>query len=375
MEPIRVLQIVPNMQAGGLETFIMNVYRNINRSEVQFDFLVHYEKTCFYDREILDLGGRIFRLSVREDHHFIQYFKELNAFFKNHPEYQIVHGHMPSLGFFYFFFAKTQGIKTRICHSHNTSTDGTKKGLAIKIASKQAKYFANHLFACSLDAGKFLYGKRNFTIIPNAIEIQKYVYNDDIRIHVRKRLHLNNKLVIGHIGRFELQKNHVFLLKIFLEIHKKNPDTILMLIGTGMLLREMKEIAWQTGLQNSVLFMGVRKDVNELYQAMDIFVLPSLFEGLPVVAIEAQCAGLPVIVSDAVTTEACISNNFHTVSLTTDADHWADKILNTAVDHSRENMASIISNSGFDIKSTAKDLTDFYKNHHEKIGERQCQFT
>lgn len=211
-EPIRVLHIVPNMQAGGLETLIMNIYRNIDRTKVQFDFLVHYTGNYFYDDEIRSLGGRIYKLSVRDDNNFIKYLKDLDAFFKKHPEYKIVHGHMESLGQFYFKAAKKNGVPVRVAHSHNSATENTIKGKIKGLLLKRYKVFATDYFACSQKAGEFMFANKKFTVLKNAIIVNNFIYNENERNRLRKELGIKGKIVIGHAGRFCEQKNHKFLI-------------------------------------------------------------------------------------------------------------------------------------------------------------------
>lgn len=360
MEPIRILHVVPNMQAGGLETFIMNVYRNIDREKIQFDFLVHYSKHCFYDDEIEQLGGRIYRMTVREDKNFIRYIIQLNQFFEKHREYTIVHGHMTSFGIFYFFVAKNHGVNVRICHSHTSSADRSPKGFMKRILEKLSKTYANVRFACSESAGKYMFGKDDFVVIPNAVNIARFRFNDEIRKQIREQLHLSEKLVVGHVGRFDVEKNHSFILAVFHEIKRINPDSMLILIGTGKLFLSIQNEANELGLQDSVLFLGARTDVNVLYQAMDILILPSFYEGLPIVTVEAQCAGLAVFASDAVSKEARITDNLYFIPLKCGAKYWSDQILKTAKNYKRKDMTSEIQKSGFEIKSVSDKLTDFY---------------
>lgn len=294
-EPIRVLHIVPNMQAGGLETLIMNIYRNIDRTKVQFDFLVHYTGNYFYDDEIRSLGGRIYKLSVRDDNNFIKYLKDLDAFFKKHPEYKIVHGHMESLGQFYFKAAKKNGVPVRVAHSHNSATENTIKGKIKGLLLKRYKVFATDYFACSQKAGEFMFANKKFTVLKNAIIVNNFIYNENERNRLRKELGIKGKIVIGHAGRFCEQKNHKFLIDVFKKIADLENNAVLLLIGAGETFEKVKEQVCEYGLEERVIFLGVRKDIASLYQAMDCFVFPSLFEGLGIVAIEAQCSGLPVV--------------------------------------------------------------------------------
>lgn len=366
MKPVRVLHVVPNMHAGGLETFIMNVYRNISRDQVQFDFLVHYEKHCFYDDEIEALGGRIYRLTVREDHKPFKYLKNLIVFFKEHREYRMIHGHMASTGVFYFLVAGLYGAHTRICHSHSASMERTLKGLVKRIISKPVKRFANVLFACSGKAGRFLFGRKCFAVIPNAIDVERFSFSQAVRERVRNELFLSDKFVVGHVGRFEGEKNHVFLLEIFCEIKKMRPDAALLLIGTGSRLAEIRIRAEKLGISDSVCFLGVRSDVHALYQAMDVFVLPSFYEGIPIVLIEAQYAGLPVFVSDAVSAEANISERYYPLSLHQNAKAWAAAITGLPA-ACRDQLC--VSNAGYDIKEVAQGLQAFYLKRH--AGDRR----
>lgn len=278
-EPIRVLHIVPNMQAGGLETLIMNIYRNIDRTKVQFDFLVHYTGNYFYDDEIRSLGGRIYKLSVRDDNNFIKYLKDLDAFFKKHPEYKIVHGHMESLGQFYFKAAKKDGVPVRVAHSHNSATENTFKGKIKGLLLKRYKVFATDYFACSQKAGEFMFANKKFTVLKNAIIVNNFIYNENERNRLRKELGIEGKIVIGHAGRFCEQKNHKFLIDVFKKIADLENNAVLLLIGAGETFEKVKEQVCEYGLEERVIFLGVRKDIASLYQAMDCFVFPSLFEG------------------------------------------------------------------------------------------------
>lgn len=370
MEPIRILHIVPNMNSGGLENLIMNIYRNIDRSKVQFDFLVHYQQRGFFDDEIEKLGGKIYRFSFREDHRLFKYRKELNQFFSTHQEYKVVHAHMASLGFIYLKIAKQHGVPVRIAHSHGTSYLKTLKGYLKFLTFKLIKYQANVYFACSTEAGRYLFGqKRKFTIIPNAIDMQRFDYNEKVRKEVRSELMLdNNQFVIGNIGRFNLQKNHTFLLAIFSEIVKKKSDSILLLVGKGELEDEIKEKVKLLGLEEKVKFLGLRKDVERLYQAMDVFLMPSLFEGLPLTGIEAQASKLTCYFSDTITKEVVISDHVQFLSLMVKAGEWAESIISHSNDK-RENVK--ITNNEFDSKRLARKMQTLYQHYHERGIEEE----
>lgn len=361
-EPIRILMINYKMQCAGIEAFIMNVYRNIDRNKIQFDFLVHYKEPQYYDNEIVKLGGKIYRLSVREDNNFVKYFNDLKFFFDTHKEYKIVHGHMESFGVFYFKAAETGGVPVRIAHSHIAQKNSGLKGIIKDILNKGFALYATDLFACSDSAGKFVFGDNaKYTVFNNAIDVDLFRYNTIVREAVRQELGiLDNQFVIGHVGRFNTQKNHTFLIDIFSEIHHKDPTAILLLIGEGDLEKEINDKVLLLGLSNVVRFLGVRRDVNRLYQAMDLFLMPSLFEGLPVSGIEAQAAGLKCVFSDTVTERTAVTENVEFISLKTSASDWAKTILRWREGYVREDTSGELIGSGYDIKVQARNLQSFY---------------
>lgn len=361
-QPIRVLMINYKMQCAGIEAFIMNMYRNIDKSKVQFDFLVHYTEHQFYDDEIESLGGKIYRLSIREDNNFIKYIKELRSFFTSHPEYKIVHGHMESFGIFYLKASKNAGVPVRIAHSHIAQSNKGVKGAVKKLLNLSFNTYATDLFACSNVAGEFLFGKATpFTIFNNAIDMKRFIFNSAIREDTRKELNLqDNNFVIGHVGRFNTQKNHEFVIEIFSAIYTKDRSAVLLLIGEGELVERIKKKVEFLGLLNNVKFLGVRKDVDRLYQAMDIFILPSLFEGLPVSGIEAQAAGLKCIFSDAVTRQTTMTENTEYYELDLMPNRWADEILKWKNGYDRIDTSVSIRRAGYDIKDQAAKLQKFY---------------
>lgn len=365
-KPVRVLQVVPNMQAGGLETLIMNLYRNIDRSKIQFDFLVHYKGKYFYDDEIKKLGGRIYHLSVRDDNNFLKYLNDLDHFFKTHREYKVVHGHMMSTAIFYMYYAKKYGVKIRIIHSHNSDTVPGLKGIVKYRLARLAPMVANNYFACEKTAGKYLYGdNRKFTILNNGIDLQKFKYNSQIRHEYRDNLGLNGKYVIGHIGRFNIQKNHKFLIKVFYDFQKEVPNSVLLLIGDGELKMEIQKEVQDLGLEDKVRFMGVRKDTQNLYQAMDLFLLPSFFEGFPVVAVEAQDAGLPILASSNVTKEIELTPLVRFQDLQESTKEWVKAIKNMPK-LLRKDYVTELENARFNIKQEAQQLAKFYEQAYEE---------
>lgn len=366
MQPIRILQIVPNMHSAGIENWLMNIYRNIDRDKVQFDFLVHYEKRFDFDDEIESLGGRIYRMSLREDNNLFKYISDLNKFFSKHNEYKVIHAHMPSLAYLYLGIAKKYNVKHRILHSHNAFCSKNVKGYLKMILSKIAKYNATKLLACSHKAGIFQYGKSEFTVINNAIDIDKFSYNYDIRNQVRKELNIEDKFVIGHIGRFNVQKNHVFIINILNKIKREKNNIHLILVGTGELKEEIERLVYKLGLCENVTFLGVRNDTYKLYQAFDLFILPSLHEGLPVVGVEAQAAGLPILFSEEVTKEVKLTDEVKFLPINKGVEIWKEKILDIEKKKIlRDNNKNQLTKLGYNVKIEAQKLIALYTSAYE----------
>lgn len=372
MKPIRILQVVPNMHAAGLETLIMNLYRNIDRTKIQFDFLVHYTERCFYDDEIEALGGHIYRLSLREDGNLVKYIKDLKKFFSKH-QYMIVHGHMASTACFYLKYAKKYNVPIRILHSHNTSTERNLKGKIKKQMLKISTLYANEYFACGNDAGKFLYGNNKFEIIHNAIDLNKFKYDDKTRNSARKKYNLHDDFVIGHIGRFNSQKNHKFIIEIFEKYHNLHLKSKLVLIGEGELEKEIKQIVKDKGLEQCVLFLGVLKDTNSIYNMLDAFVLPSLFEGLPVVGVEAQAAGCNIIMSDKITKEVKVTNyvKYLPIDTSDSIDKWVTELENISMNKEKKknDVYMQLTKAGFNASEEAKRLQKIYLKLLTKKGD------
>lgn len=362
---IRILHIVTHMNRGGLETMIMNYYRNIDRSLVQFDFLVHRFDQADYDEEIIALGGKIYRLPNLNPFNK-KYINCLNEFFKEHKEYKIVHCHLDCMSAIPLEAAKRNNVPVRIAHSHNSNqTKDLKYPLKLYYKNKISKY-ATHLFACSREAGKWMFNTNQFSVLPNAIDTKLYSFNEDKRNKIRNELQLNNQLVVGHVGRFNSVKNHTFIIDIFNELHKIVPDSYLLLAGTGDLITEIKDKVNKLKLSDNVKFLGLRADIPDLMQSMDVFVFPSLYEGLPVTLIEAQASGLPCIISDKVPIECRKTDLVQQISLEKSAKQWAEVLLKVSKSERRNTYDEIVS-SGFDIRSNATKLQEYYINQYKEI--------
>lgn len=365
---IRVLQCVNIMDRAGLETMLMNYYRNIDRTQIQFDFLTHREECGAYDIEIEILGGKLYHAPRLYPQNYPAYFKWMKDFFLEHPEYEIVHSHIDAMSYLPLLAAKKAGVPVRIAHSHNTKIPKDFKFLLKQYFRYRINSVCNYRLACGQEAGKHLFGNKPFDVIPNAIEAEKFYYNEEIRKLKRNELCLKDSFVIGNVGRFSSQKNHKFLIEIFKEILKLKPNSILLLIGEGELRNKIKNQVERSGINSNVRFLGNRSDVYELYQAMDVFVMPSLFEGLPVVGIEAQFAKLPCVFSDKVTREVQFIENCSFVGLDKSATYWAKRIVD--IDNIKRMFDNNLFNSKYNIKNSNVLLTKYYLDLMRNINEK-----
>lgn len=368
-QPIRVLNMFTVMDRGGAETMVMNYYRHIDRTKVQFDFLVHREKRGAYDDEIERMGGRIYRMCPIYPQNFSRYKRDLRTFFRAHPEYKIIHSHMSELGYFAFREAERQGVPVRICHAHNAPHGFDVKMIMRTYFKKRMMPYLTHLFMCGEESGKWLYGEKNksrFIMLNNAIDAALYSFDASKREKMRQQLGLTDELVIGHVGRFNPQKNHPFLLDVFAVLLKKEPDAVLLLVGGGDDMPEIQAKAEVLGITERVRFLGVRSDVADLMQAMDVFVFPSLYEGLPVTMVEAQASGLPCIISDKVPPECILTEGLVDVMpLSASPEAWAEKILAMRA-ISRADRRAEIAAHGFDVSTEAVKLQEFYLKAYEQ---------
>lgn len=331
--PIRVAQILNNMDYGGVEAVIMNYYRNIDRSKIQFDFIINENSICPFQDEIEKLGGKIYKIPSLSK--YLTYEKTLKKIFIEN-KYKIVHCHLSTLSVFPLRIAKKCNIPVRICHSHSTANPKEIVRSMIKyILRPFSKLYATDYFACGNFAGKWLFGKKitnnvHFYLMSNAIDTNKFKFNENIRDNLRAKLKINNdEIVIGHIGRFVQQKNHIFLIKMFKDLLKTNTNKKckLLLIGDGPLKESMEKKVNKFKLQTKVIFIGNVTDSYIYYNCMDVFLLPSLYEGLPVVGIEGQCNGLPLICSNKMTNEILLTSN--STMLPLNKNMWLQAVLKT----------------------------------------------
>lgn len=365
-QPIRVLHVIGEMNRGGAETIIMNLYREIDRSKVQFDFAVHTIEKCAFDDEITSLGGVIYRLPRFKGTNVFQYITAWHNFLNNIQEHKIVHGHIGSCAAIYLQLAKKYGLFT-IAHSHSTGTVQNITDILWKFFSYPTRFIADCFFACSNLAGLKRFGKKfnnkktNNYILPNAIKSEKYIFSLTTRNKFRKKYNLDNFLVYGHVGRFTHAKNHLFLIDLFNELQKIDSDSRLILVGDGELRETVEGKISDLGLNDKVIITGAVDNVNEYLQAFDIFLFPSIFEGLPTTVIEAQASGLPSIISDTITEEVNITPLVKFVSLKEPLNVWVEVIKGVKI-MDRGDMKKVITDKGYEISKVAKWLENFYLN-------------
>ena len=369
--PIRILHVIGIMDRAGAETAIMNLYRSMDRNKVQFDFLVHTKEEGDYDEEILHLGGRIYNIPRFTGANVIPYKKACRIFFKEHPEYRIVHGHIGSSAAIYLNEAKKLGAFT-IAHSHSQGFPFSFLQLAFRTITFPTRFVADYFIACSQQAGLDRYGKRiatsnRYTVLKNGIDVGLYRFSEKTRGTIRDELSIPcDAIVFGHVGRFDPIKNHPFLIQVFSKALDMNPNSYLVLVGReddGAVRRQCEA----AGIIENVRFLGLREDVYSVLSAMDVFVFPSFKEGLSLATIEAQAAGLPCIVSTGVPQLAKTSNLVDFLPLSAGSDIWAKTAIEKSkggFDTERANAGEKVRAAGFDIKSSAQWLEEFYIGHY-----------
>ena len=375
MSGIRVLQIFREPIAnGGQESFIMNMYRNVDREKVQFDFLTPF--TCDNPKlklEIENMGGHVYHYDHTFGHENNKVFKKCVTQFLKEHHYDTVHFHSGST---YALMegskiAHDVGVKNIIVHSHCGGFANAKYHIIKALSVPYLMKYPTDYFACSHLAAEWKFPSKiireqKYKVIKNAVDTEKFRYFPSVRAQYRQKFSVENKLVVGHIGRFEIQKNHKFLIEIFQQIHRKEPQSVLFLIGAGELRVECEKQVQELGIQDSVFFLGIRRDISELLNMMDLFLMPSFFEGLPVVGVEAQATGLPVYMSDEIAKELPIEDLSEYLSLNESAEQWADIILEKQKDFVRRDTAMEIAEQGYEIKKAAKQFEKYYLEMNQK---------
>ena len=364
---IRVLHVIGAMDRGGAETMIMNLYRTIDREQVQFDFLVHEQRECDYDQEIYELGGKIHRLPRMNGLNCFAYRRLCREFFARNREHPIVHGHIGSSAAIYLSEAKKAG-RVAIAHSHAQSFLTGIQKIGFDLFSRPTRNVADWFFGCSYEAGRDRFGEQvvqsdHFFVLDNGIDVERYRCDEAMHARAKRTFGFEGVPVVGHVGRLAPEKNHAFLFEVFALLLKRVPNAVLLLVGRGPLEDTLRERASELGIADSVRFMGIRTDVPDLLSAMDVFVLPSTKEGLPLAAIESQAAGLPTLMSTGVPERAVVSDKGIRLSCEQGASIWADRIaeaLGEAARISRCDCVEQVRAHGFDVVETARRLQSFY---------------
>lgn len=374
-QPIRVLQVLTIMNHGGAENMIMNYYRHVDRTKIQFDFLLHRKEKGTFDDEIKSLGGKIYYMENLSIKKISAYIKSLDTFFKKHHEFKIVHSHLNAYSVFVLRAAKKNRVPIRIAHSHTSlyninlnpfskernSLNFIVKFLSQNILKHKITTYSNCYFSCGEKAGNWLFGKKNASkvkIINNAINSDAFIYDKDKSLEIKKQLQVEGTLVIGHIGNFVPEKNHLFLLKVYQELKKMDANTSLVLVG-DLRINELEKLIDKKNISDDIKVLGTRNDIPEILQSIDIFLFPSINEGLPVTLIEAQAAGIKTIASEEITKEVKITHLIDYISLHQPPKFWAEQILNS-YPYERVNTKDQIISGGYDIKNNAILLQDYY---------------
>lgn len=371
---IRILHSVSNMDRAGVETMLMNYYRHVDREQVQFDFLCNKAKPGGYDEEILRLGGRIHRSPGLNPAKYPQYLAYMRQLFRQHPEYRILHAHNGPLSLYALHAAKKSGVPCRILHAHGTRIPLDFKWPLKWYCKSRLAANCNVNWACSTAAARFYFGDKNvaagnFWVLPNAIEVERFRFSEALRQRLRREQGLENKVVIGHVGRFTAEKNHRFLLEVFARIHQMEPNAVLVLLGEGPLQAAVRQQAEALRVQNAVRLLGNISNANEWYQAFDVFVFPSVWEGLGIVGIEAQAAGLPCLISDSLPDELLATDRAAFLPLQKGAQAWAAAALQMARDAARTDTSEQITAAGYNIRCEAKKL----QAHYERLTDAACK--
>ena len=365
---IRVLHILDSMEMGGIQSFILNIYRSIDNSKMQFDFLLHREMNNENEKEIKRMGGNIYFVPTRRKG--IKKNKEaLKDFFKQHTGYDAIHFHISSLSYVEpLMAAKKAGIPVRIVHSHSSQAPKNNKFHIVlhEINKRRLHRFATHYFSCSDRAAQWFYGNTKMLdksiFIPNGIQINEYAFDPDVRKAYRKEFQVEDRRVIGHVGRFQYPKNHEFLIELFRAYARTDDKAVLMLVGDGENRMNIEKVVGEYGLSDKVFFLGSRNDVNKILQMFDLFILPSRYEGFPVTMVEAQASSLPCIVSDTVTHSVDISGKVRFCKLSDSMEVWINNIREMLT--CERDLAGVdkVRNAGYDMKDIINNLFCLYCN-------------
>ena len=385
VEAVRVLHVLGNTNLGGAESRIMDLYRHTDRNRVQFDFLVHSGEEGFYEKEIRELGGRIFRVPRFRIYNYFSYRKALKEFFQEHHEFALIQGHMTSTAAIYLPIAKKAGVKKTAAHARSAGVDKGLKGTMTRFLRRNLADKADYLFTCSELAGISVYGEKavqegKTIFIPNAIDCAGFTFDPKKRKKMREELGLADAFIIGHVGRFHYAKNHEYLIRVFEKLCRMSAGACgstaengadqkyhLILLGEGPLMEDTRKLAEELGVADRVHFLGNHKNIADYYQVMDYFVYPSRYEGMPGTIVEAQASGLPCLMSDTICREVIATDLVETMSIEKEPKVWAE-VLQRRMDAlvpkqvNREKYAAKMAAAGFDVQAQAERMMRFYES-------------
>lgn len=360
-EPLRVLHIVGKMDYGGRETAIMKIYRSIDKSRVQFDFLVQTIDTCAYDEEIKSLGGLIHRVPYKRKKFgaILNRFSEIKSITSS-QRYSIVHRHTHNAAhaLIDLLAARCGGAKALVVHSSSTSTD--RDILLHSVARHFLGKIASHRLAVSTAAGIHMYKNSEFTVYPNALDTRSFSYDSDARERTRNELGFEGKFVVGHIGRFSKEKNHELLVDVFCDVYKRDNNAHLLLVGDGPLRQNVEKRLNSLHLSESATLIRASSEIPSMLNAMDVLVFPSLYEGFPNVVLEAQCTGLPCILSDTITEEIRLTEDVKQLSILDGVESWVERVLEYRY-YDRVDNSAILAERGYDINELCGLMLSFYE--------------
>ena len=362
---IRILHMIGSLEVGGSQMMVMNLYRNIDRNKVQFDFIVDHSERMYFAEEIRSLGGKIYIMPTFTGNNVLKVRAKWKEFFYKHKEYKILHSHVRSYASIYLPIAHKCGIKT-IIHSHNISNGSGIKALIKSVLQFPLRFQADYYMACSREAGMWLFGTRtvkqkNFCIVKNAIDIQRFIFKKEKRDSIRKEFEIDeNTFVLGFLGRVVQQKNPFFVVDIFSELKRSYKNCKLLFVGEGDLLDDVKEKVKILNISEDVIFTGNRSDTESLLCAMDVYIFPSLWEGLGISLVEAQASGLQCVCSENIPKEAIVTELVDVLNLSAGERYWANHIQKYSSNKTRINPQEKLMRAGYDVKVNTKKIQDFY---------------
>ncbi|WP_405374920.1 glycosyltransferase [Pseudobutyrivibrio sp.] len=365
MKELKVLHVVTGMGMGGIENFLINVYRNIDRSKVSFDFIIHKKTDDGFENEIRELGGSIYYFYPISPKNIGKYMHDVRCFIRDHEEYSIIHIHNRVVSAIWAFFAKKYN-RISIVHSHSTGNGLRCDGIIKNMAQYPSRFIANYCMGCSQQANEWMFGKlrsasKTCFFVRNGIDTDKFVFSEENRVHIRSQLKIaDDTIVIGTIGRLVPQKNLPLLIDAFVSAKQIRENLMLIIVGDGPLYSEVEKKIVELGMSDSIKMLGNRQNVNELLSAFDCFALTSICEGFGIVLIEAQAEGLPIIISPAISEEACITDDVIRIG-SYEKDAWAEAMIHMK-QKCRLDRRSEIRGAGYDIKAVSSWLSDFYQN-------------